>query len=135
MPEGDTIWRAARALHAALAGRTVCGFSSTIPAVAAQAEKLRIVGRRVVRVESRGKHLLVLFEGGAALHTHQGMHGAWRLRRPAEATPRPWTSARARIDTAGVTAACFGSPVVELLPPRLLREHPALSRLGPDVLD
>ena len=46
-----------------------------------------------------------------------------------------WATARARIDTAEVTAACFSAPVVELLPPRLAREHPALARLGPDLLD
>ena len=34
MPEGDTIWRAARALHAALAGHVVTAFRSPLPAVA-----------------------------------------------------------------------------------------------------
>src|SRR5512141_1201749 len=113
MPEGDTIWRAARGLHAALSGRVVTAFASTIASVGALALKLEIVGRRVERVESRGKHLLVRFEGGAALHTHQGMHGAWRLRRASTgAGPRAasaWASARARIDTAEVPAACFGA--------------------------
>ena len=135
MPEGDTIWRAARSLDAALAGHVVTAFSSTIPAVVAQAARLGVVGRLVAGVESRGKHLLVRFEGGAVLHTHQGMYGSWRLRSASGAAPgRAWTTARARIDTAEVTAACFGAPVVELLPPRLAREHPALARLGPDVL-
>ena len=93
MPEGDTIWRAARALDAALAGRVVTAFSSTIPAVAAQAARLRLVGRRVAGVESRGKHLLLRFEGGATLHTHQGMHGSWRLR-PASGRASPARAAR-----------------------------------------
>lgn len=63
MPEGDTIWRAARALHAALAGRSVTGFASPVPAVAAAARRLRIAGREVAAVEARGKHLLVRFAG------------------------------------------------------------------------
>lgn len=134
MPEGDTIWRTARSLDAALAGREVTAFASTIPAVASAAERLRIVGRRVLRVESRGKHLLVRFEGGPVLHAHQGMNGAWRVR-PAGTARASWASARARIDTAEVTAACFASPVVELLSDRRAREHPALARLGPDLLD
>jgi endonuclease-8 len=135
VPEGDTIWRAARTLDAALAGRAVTAFASTIPAVAAAAERLRIVGRRVLRVESRGKHLLVRFEGGPVLHTHQGMHGAWRVRRAPASGGFAWTSARARLDTAETSAACFGAPVVELLSERHAREHPALGRLGPDLLD
>jgi endonuclease-8 len=80
MPEGDTVWRAARTLGAALGGRRVTAFSSSLPAVAASAARMGIVGRRVERVESRGKHLLLRFEGGATLHTHLGMHGAWRVR-------------------------------------------------------
>ncbi len=134
MPEGDTIWRTARSLDAALAGREVTAFASTIPAVAAAAERLRVVGRRVLRVESRGKHLLVRFEGGPVLHAHQGMNGAWRVR-PAGSIRGSWAAARARIDTAEVTAACFASPLVELLSERRAREHPALARLGPDLLD
>jgi endonuclease-8 len=134
MPEGDTIWRVARSLDAALAGREVVAFASTIPAVAVAAERLRIPGRRVLRVESRGKNLLVRFEGGPVLRTHQGMQGEWRVRRKGGGRSS-WAEARARIDTADVTAACFGSPVVELLSERHAREHPALARLGPDLLD
>ncbi len=65
MPEGDTIWRAARALDAALAGKTVRSFHSVLPAVAVAAERTQIVGRVLLRVEARGKHLLFLFGGRA----------------------------------------------------------------------
>jgi endonuclease-8 len=131
VPEGDTIHRAARALHAALAGRAVTGFFSRRPAVAAAATRLRLVGQAVDRVESRGKHLLVFFSGGAVLHTHQGMHGSWRLSRPATARSG---FAEAVIEVADVVAVCRNAPVVELLPLRLLASHPSLSRLGPDLL-
>src|SRR5262245_4827726 len=62
MPEGDTIRRAARALHGALAGRVVTGLLSPLPPVTAAARRLAVVGRRVDSVEARGKHLLVRFE-------------------------------------------------------------------------
>jgi len=64
VPEGDTIWRTARALHAALAGKTVVAFDSVLPAVVAAARRHALVGRTVEAVEARGKHLLVRFAGG-----------------------------------------------------------------------
>lgn len=132
MPEGDTIWRTARTLHAALAGRSVVAFSSSLPPVAAAARRLAVVGRTVEAVEARGKHLLVRFEGGPVLHTHQGMRGSWRLYRPARA-PRGRLP-RAVIETPDVVAACSLSPVVELLSAAQALGHPALGRLGPDLL-
>ncbi len=132
MPEGDTIRRAAHTLHAALAGRPVRGFHSRLVAVAAAAARLRIVGQAIARVASRGKHLLFTFEGGAVLHTHLGMRGSWRLQPPGGAGRH--TFAQAAIETAEVVAVCRYAPVVELLPPRAARFHPALARLGPDLL-
>lgn len=132
MPEGDTIWRTARSLAAALAGDTVLRFESALPLVEARARTLGLVGRAVVGVESRGKHLLVHFDGGLALHTHLGMHGRWSLRRPSPAAPG--AALRARIETARASALCHGAPLVELLGERELRAHSRLAGLGPDLL-
>jgi endonuclease-8 len=132
MPEGDTIWRAARVLHAALAGRVVTRFDARAVAVAAAARRLQLVGCAVDRVESRGKHLLFAFAGGVVLHTHQGMRGSWRLQPPGEVRGR--ALAVAVLETAEVVAVCRHAPVVELLPERALFAHPSLARLGPDLL-
>ncbi len=117
MPEGDTIWRAARSLDAALAGRRVRAFRSSLPVVEATAERLRIAGRTILRVEARGKHLLFVFGGdpadsslasdgrldaGPVLHTHQGMHGRWQLERVATPAPSP--------GSAGLVARATGGP-------------------------
>jgi len=134
VPEGDTIWRAARTLHAALAGRTVVAFDSALPEVVAAARRHALVGRTVEAVEARGKHLLVRFAGGAVLHTHQGMRGSWRLHRVAGGVRRPSSAARAVIETADVVATCSLAPVVEVLSAAQAAAHPALARLGPDLL-
>jgi endonuclease VIII len=132
MPEGDTIWRTARTLERVLAGKPVVRFGSMLPAVAARAERLKLVGRVIERVEARGKHLLVQFAGGPVLHTHQGMRGSWRIQRTRGAEPLP--RGRAVIDTGGSVAVCSLAPVVELLSASQASAHPALSRLGPDLL-
>jgi endonuclease-8 len=131
MPEGDTIRRAAGALRAALAGQEVTQFHSALPALAAAAERLRLVGRRVERIESHGKHLLAFFSGGPVLHTHLGMQGGWRID-PAGSRP-PATQAQVAIATCRARACCYRAAVAELLP-RGVSGHPVLSRLGPDLL-
>lgn len=134
MPEGDTIWRTARTLQGVLGGRLVSGFSSPLPGVAAAAHRLGLVGQTVAAVESNGKHLLIRFSGGATLHTHQRMTGSWHVYRTGTAWRKPARAARAVIQAGEVTAVCFSAPVVELLPPGRSAEHPALQRLGPDLL-
>jgi endonuclease-8 len=134
MPEGDTIWRTARTLHASLAGKTVLYFTSCLLPVTAASRRLGVVGQTVEAVEARGKHLLLRFTNGSALHTHQGMRGSWRLHRSASAARLTLSRARAVIETADIVAVCLLSPVVELLSPAQVAAHPALSRLGPDLL-
>ncbi len=133
MPEGDTIWRAARALEAALAGGVVRSFRSFLPPVAAAALRLGIVGGTLERVEAHGKHLLFFFTAGPVLHTHLGMHGRWRIEGSGtREEPRP---AQVAIEVGERVAFCRRAAVVELLDARAARRHPALLRLGPDLLD
>jgi endonuclease VIII len=130
MPEGDTILRAARALGRALEGRTVVSVRSALPSVSGGG----LAGRRILRVEARGKNLLFHFDDGRALHSHMRMSGSWHLYRPAERWRKPERFARAVLETDEFVAVCFHAPVIELLSPRELARHPSLSRLGPDIL-
>jgi endonuclease-8 len=134
MPEGDTIWRTARTLRGVLAGRTVSRFSSPVPEVAAAGRRLGLAGQTVAAVESNGKHLLIRFSGGATLHTHQRMTGGWHVYRAGSPWRKPARAARVVLETAEVTAVCFSAPIVELLLPGHASSHPALQRLGPDLL-
>lgn len=127
MPEGDTISRAAHTLARALAGKTVRRFRSA-------AGGGDLAGRRIDAVESAGKNLLVRFDDGRVLRTHMRMHGAWHLYRPGERWRKPSGFARAVLETDDWAAVCFSAPVVEVLRPREERSHPALARLGPDVV-
>jgi endonuclease-8 len=130
VPEGDTIWRAARTLHRALAGQSVVAARSSVPAV----DEAALAGRTVEAVESRGKNLLIRLDDGRVLHTHMRMTGSWHVYRPGEPWQRPERQARVVLETARYVAVCFNAPVVELLAPGAERRHPALSRLGPDLL-
>jgi len=132
MPEGDTIFRAAATLSRAIGGKIVRRFHSPLPALAASAAQLE--GRRIERVEARGKNLLIHFEDGSALHTHMRMTGSWHIYRPGEAWQKPARYARAVIETDDFVAVCFNAPVVDRIPPGAIASHPSLSKLGPDIL-
>ena len=79
MPEGDTIFRAARTLHRALAGRTITRFESVFPALTRVDTDAPICGRSVEQVSARGKHLLMFFSGDLVLHTLDRAFVYWRL--------------------------------------------------------
>ena len=131
MPEGDTIHRAARTLHAALAGRTLVRF---------EAPRLRFrpfpEGTVVEGVEAKGKHCLVCFDDGRVLHTHMRMTGSWHLYRPGERWQKQPGAARVVLEVApaegkeGWVAVCFAAPVVELVDERA---GPVAAHLGPDL--
>jgi endonuclease-8 len=134
MPEGDTIFRAAQALHRALAGQPVARFDSVYPKLNRIAEDRPIVGRIVETVSARGKHLLIAFSGDLVLHTHMRMNGSWHLYRPGVRWQRPARDMRVLVATAGVIAVGFNVPIAELLSSRDLARHPVLRTLGPDLL-
>jgi endonuclease VIII len=135
MPEGDTIFRAARTLHRVLAGKTVERFESVYPALNRVNEDRPLAGQTVESVTSRGKHLLMAFSGGLVLHTHMRMSGTWHVYRPGERWQRPSREMRVLVATSDVVAVGFNIPVAELLSAADMTRHRQLGRLGPDVAD
>ncbi len=69
VPEGDTIYRSARALGRALKGKTVTRFESSYALLTQANDQTSFAGQTVTQVESRGKWLLIHFSGGAILAT------------------------------------------------------------------
>jgi len=134
MPEGDTILRAAQALHRVLAGHVVTRFDSAYPSVTRVAEDHPIVGRTVESVSARGKHLLMAFSGGFVLRTHMRMNGSWHLYRPGVRWQRPAREMRVLVATADAVAVGFNVPIAELLSPGQIARHKEMTALGPDLL-
>ena len=134
MPEGDTIHRAARTLHRALAGRVVTGFTSVFPHLTRIDETAPLAGRIVEGVEARGKHVLIRFSGDLVLRTHMRMHGSWHIYRPGERWQRPRHEMRIAIETAGMHAIGFNVPDAELATTAALDRDETFRQLGPDLL-
>ncbi|HUP85958.1 MAG TPA: DNA-formamidopyrimidine glycosylase family protein [Acidimicrobiales bacterium] len=130
MPEGDTIFRAAKTLDRWLRGREVTGARTQVDRLPAH----KLVGQRVESAEARAKHLLIRFSSGAVLHTHMKMTGSWHVYRAGERWQKPASQARLVLEAGERIAVCFNAPVVELLSARGEHLHPGLVNLGPDVL-
>jgi endonuclease-8 len=141
MPEGDTIFRAARSLDRILTGRRLVRFELQPGGRGTAATSVAGPQPRelVTSVRAQGKHLLIAFEGGLTLHTHLQMHGGWHAYRPGEPWKKSPGSARVVIEVADAAepdvpvavAVCFAAPVVELLED--VAAHPRLAALGPDL--
>jgi endonuclease-8 len=134
MPEGDTIFRAAQSLNKALAGKTVTGFETALAKLASVNDDAPLVGRRVERVEARGKWCLMFFSGDLILLTHMLMSGSWHIYRSGERWQAPRSAMRVVITCGEVQAVGFNLPVAEFHTARSLQRSTQVPKLGVDVL-
>ena len=134
MPEGDAIFRAARTLNRALAGREVTRFESVFPKLTRVHHDTPITGRTIESVIAAGKHVLMRFSGGLTLRTHMRMNGSWHVYRPGERWRRSGRDMRVLIATSEYEAVGFNIPVAEFLDARAEARQDDLRKMGPDLL-
>lgn len=132
MPEGDTIFRAARTLNRALAGQRVTRFETQLPQLSRVDVDTPLAGRTVERVESTGKWMSMCFSGDLILLTHMLMSGSWHIYRPNERWRRPRIQMRAAVYTEPFVAVAFQVQIAEFHTAASVAKR--LGRLGPDVL-
>jgi endonuclease-8 len=162
MPEGDTIYRAARTLEKALGGRVVTAFETGLAPLARVDDDAPIVGRVVERVEARGKWCLIHFSAGPEfvastptslrdvghpigspalsdggpliLVTHMLMSGSWHVYRTGEKWWQPRAKMRVAITCGEMQAVAFNVPIAEFHTERSLARSSQVPKLGPDIL-
>ena len=128
MPEGDTVWRAAKHLDQALTGRVLTRTDFRVPAFAT----LDLSGQAVVGTVARGKHLLTRIGAEHTLHTHLKMEGSWHLYRPTTSWRRPVHEARVVLRTEEWHAVGFALGITEVI--ARAEEEQVVGHLGPDLL-
>ena len=134
MPEGDTIFRAARTLHRALAGQTITRFDTALAPLAQIDRDRPIAGRIVEKVEAAGKHCLMHLSGELILRTHMRMNGSWHIYRTGEKWFLPAHAMRILIETAEWVAVAFNVYSAEFIRSERMDQHRTLGTLGPDLL-
>lgn len=127
MPEGDTVYRAAKNLDEILRGQVLTKTDFRVPAFAT----VDLAGQRVDDVVSRGKHLLHHI-GDLTLHTHLKMEGSWHRYQHGTKWRRPAYQARVVLETADWVTVGFDLGIVELVPRD--DDDSVVGYLGPDLL-
>jgi endonuclease-8 len=134
MPEGDTIFRSARTLERALAGKVVTGFRSEYALLTRFNDDTPLAGQTIERVESRGKWVLMHFSGGGILVTHMLMNGSWHIYRPGERWQLAASNMRIVVETADFVAVGFNVPVAEMHTAQSLAREKKIPAAASDVL-
>ena len=127
MPEGDTVFQAAKRLDRALSGQVLTSSDFRIPSLATS----DISGATVLETVSRGKHLLMRFDNGLTLRTHLKMEGTWQVGPKGSRWRRPAHTARVVLRTATTEAVGF-QVLLDLA--RTSSEDDLVGHLGPDLL-
>jgi endonuclease-8 len=129
VPEGDTVWLAARRMNTALAGSELRRGELRVPHLAA----VDLAGVDVREVVPRGKHLLIRLADDRTLRTHLRMDGSWHLYRP-DSTWRggPAFAIRAVLATDQWAAVGYRLHDMALVP--TTDEDSLVGHLGPDLL-
>ncbi|WP_339619044.1 DNA-formamidopyrimidine glycosylase family protein [uncultured Salinibacterium sp.] len=127
MPEGDSVYKAAAKLRAALDQQVLTRTDFRVPAFAT----LDLSGQTVTSVVPRGKHLLIRV-GDHTIHSHLKMEGVWQIYGAGERWRKPSYLARGVLSTATKTAVGFELGLLEVVP--TASEDSIVGHLGPDLL-
>lgn len=127
MPEGDSVYRAARRLDAALSGRVLQSSDFRVPRFAT----LNLANYPVTSVVSRGKHLLIRV-GNLSIHSHLSMEGHWDVYATGERWRAPAFKARCVLQNLDFQAVGFDLGFLRVI--RTADEQEAVGHLGPDLL-
>lgn len=134
MPEGPEVRRYADLLAEKLEEQPLAGLWTRlkIGKTWLATHESEIVGQKIKRVRSHGKHLLGFLAGDFYFHSHLMMWGRWQIfDQPPEEIDR---RERTRIITANATAVLFSAPTFALGRGNPYEQIPILAELGTDVL-
>jgi len=131
MPEGPEIRRAADRIARAVVGSEAIEVRFSFPHLKPYEKSLQ--GQRVTAIETRGKAMLVHFDGKLSVYAHSQLYGRWYVVQKGK-SPRTNRSLRFAIYTHNKSALLYSASEIEVLTTTGIQQHPFLSKLGPDVL-
>ncbi|PQV65086.1 endonuclease-8/formamidopyrimidine-DNA glycosylase [Abditibacterium utsteinense] len=135
MPEGPEVRRYALQLQDALENQEIVALTARHKAAKAWLlqDSQRVLGRKILRIRSHGKHLFGIFEGEIGFHSHLMMWGRWWIY-GGEENPEIDRRERARIVVPKAVAILTSAPVFEIFEGDPYQEIDHLRTLGPDIL-
>ena len=88
----------------------------------------------VTGVDTKGKGMLIRFDNGLSIYSHNQLYGKWEIAR-AYSYPETKRQLRLAIHNEKKSALLYSASDIEVLNEDAIATHPFLSRLGLDVLD
>ena len=144
MPEGPEVRKYADAIDKALRGRAIVSLQARTKEARKwlQDGEAQLIGRRVERVVSHGKHLIGYIEGDFFFHSHLMMWGRWQTfgtgrglgKSKIIELPEKDRRERARIVVEGAAAILLSAPIFNVGEGDPYEVVEILATLGPDAL-
>ena len=132
MPEGPEIRRAADHVEKALTGRPVLELSFAFEQLKDYEDMFQ--GAMIKRVETRGKAMLIRFDQGLTIYSHNQLYGKWYVRN-AYNYPKTNRQLRLSIHNEKKSALLYSASDIEVLKDEEVEEHPFIAKVGPDLLN
>jgi endonuclease-8 len=131
MPEGPEIRRAADRIQAAIGGQRVEVLYFAFESLRPWSERLQ--GETVAAVDTIGKHMLIRFENGVRIYSHNQLYGRWYVR-DRDRYPETRRSLRLALHTARRSALLYSASAVDVIREAQLGKDRRLAGLGLDPL-
>ncbi|MGG4167689.1 endonuclease VIII [Rossellomorea vietnamensis] len=131
MPEGPEIRRAADNVERALINRTVEDVYFAFPHLEDYEDLLK--GAIVIRVDTKGKAMLIRFDNGYTIYSHNQLYGKWYIRNLYH-YPKTNRQLRLALHNEKKSALLYSASDIEVLRDGEVPSHPFISKVGPDLL-
>lgn len=131
MPEGPEIRLAADKIAKIIEHNVIEDIEVGLPHLHAPAKRLK--GVRVEKVETRGKAMLIHFENGLSIYSHNQLYGLWKTAKRGHIAPST-RSLRLALHTSKGSALLYSASDIGVYERHELLTHPFLSKIGPDIL-
>ena len=132
MPEGPEIRIAADKIAKAIAHKPITEIFFAFEHLKLYEDIL--VQQLVTGVDTRGKGMLIRFDNGLSIYSHNQLYGKWTISK-AYNYPETKRQLRLAIHNDKKSALLYSASDIEVLDKDAIAIHPFLSRLGLDVLD
>jgi endonuclease VIII len=131
MPEGPEIRRAADEVERALKNKTVEDIYFAFLHLEDYGDLL--MGSIVTRVDTKGKAMLIRFDNGYTIYSHNQLYGKWYIRNTYN-YPKTNRQLRLAIHNENKSALLYSASDIEVLRDEEVPGHPFVSKVGPDLL-
>ncbi len=131
MPEGPEIRRAADRVQKALAHLPVMEIFFAFPQLKGYESLLQ--GTKITRVDTKGKAMLIRFDNGYTMYSHNQLYGRWYVKKAFE-YPKTNRQLRVAIHNEKKSALLYSASDIEVMRDEEVHLHPFIARVGPDIL-